>query len=88
MGALAAGGADTRLSLKSGETPLMAAAGMGASAQTDRRGVSVLDGGKIEDEGLVADAVSAAIAHGADVNAQSHLETPRCTPPRSLVTTV
>ena len=71
MGALAAGGADTRLSLKSGETPLMAASGMGASPQTDRRGVSVLDGGKIEAESVVAEAVGAAIAHGADVNAQS-----------------
>jgi ankyrin repeat protein len=71
MRALAAGGADTRLSMKSGETPLMAAAGMGASAQTDRRGLSVLDGGKIEAENVVADAVNAAISHGADVNAQS-----------------
>jgi ankyrin repeat protein len=71
MGALAAGGADTKLSLKSGETPLMAAAGMGASPQTDRRGLSVLDGGTIEAESVVADAVRAAIAHGADVNAQS-----------------
>jgi ankyrin repeat protein len=71
MRALAAGGADTRLSMKSGETPLMAASGMGASAQTDRRGLSVLDGGRIEAENVVADAVSAALSHGADVNAQS-----------------
>jgi ankyrin repeat protein len=71
MRALAAGGADTRLSLKSGETPLMAASGMGASPQADRRGLSVLDGGKIEAESRVADAVSAAIALGADVNARS-----------------
>jgi ankyrin repeat protein len=71
MGVLATGGADTKLSLKSGETPLMAAAGMAASPQADRRGLSVLDGGKVEAESLVADAVSAAIAHGADVNAQS-----------------
>ena len=47
MRALAAGGADTRLSMKSGETPLMAAAGMGASPQTDRRGLSILDGGAL-----------------------------------------
>ena len=71
MRALAAGGADTRLSLKSGETPLMAASGMGASPQADRRGLSVLDGGKIEAESRVADAVSAAITLGADVNARS-----------------
>ena len=69
MRALAEGGADTQLSMTSGETPLMAAAGMGASAQTDRRGLSILDGGKVEAESLVAAAVSAALAHGADVNA-------------------
>ena len=69
MRALAAGGADTRLSMKSGETPLMAAAGMGAGPQTDRRGLSILDGGKVEAEPVVAAAVSAALAHGADVNA-------------------
>jgi uncharacterized protein len=69
MRALAGAGADTRLAMKSGETPLMAAAGSGASPQTDRRGLSVLDGGKVEDERLVVEAVGAAIAHGADVNA-------------------
>jgi ankyrin repeat protein len=69
MRALAGAGADPRLTMKSGETPLMAAAGTGASPQTDRRGLSVLDGGKVEDERLVVEAVGAAIAHGADVNA-------------------
>jgi uncharacterized protein len=69
MRALAGGGADATLSMPSGATPLMAAAGMGASPQTDRRGLSVLDGGKIEDERLVVDAVGAAIVQGADVNA-------------------
>jgi ankyrin repeat protein len=69
MRALAAGGADTRLAMPSGETALMAAAGMGASRQTDRRGLSVLDGGHIEDERQVAEAVGVALANGADVNA-------------------
>jgi len=69
MRALTAGGADTRLSMNSGETPLMAAAGMGASPQTDRRGLSILDGGKIEPEPVVAAAVSAALEQGAEVNA-------------------
>jgi uncharacterized protein len=72
MRALASAGADARLSMKSGETPLMAAAGMGASPQTDRRGLSVLDGGRIEDERRVADSVSVALANGADVNATNH----------------
>jgi ankyrin repeat protein len=69
MRALAAAGADVHLSMKSGDTPLMAAAGMGASPQTDRRGLSVLDGGRIEDERLVVESVSVALANGADVNA-------------------
>jgi len=69
MRVLAGAGADTRLTMKSGETPLVAGAGSGASPQTDRRGLSVLDGGKVEDERLVLEAVGAAMAHGADVNA-------------------
>ncbi len=69
MRALAAAGADPRQPMKTGETPLMAAAGVGASAQADRRGLSVLDGGKVEDEARVVDAVTAAIADGGDVNA-------------------
>jgi ankyrin repeat protein len=69
MGALASAGADVHLSMKSGDTPLMAAAGMGASPQTDRRGLSVLDGGRIEDERLVAETVSVALENGADLNA-------------------
>jgi len=68
MRALAAAGADVRLGMKNGETPLLAAAGMGVSAQTDRRGLSILDGGRIEDESRVADTVAVAIANGADVN--------------------
>src|SRR6185295_7551522 len=62
MSALAAAGADPRLPMKTGETPLMAAAGVGASAQTDRRGLSVLDGGKVESESRVVEAVTAALA--------------------------
>ena len=69
MRALASAGAASRVSLRSGDTPLMAAAGMGASPQTDRRGLSVLDGGKVEDESRVVEAVAVALANGADVNA-------------------
>ena len=69
MRVLAEEGADPRAPMKSGETPLMAAAGVGASAQADRRGLSVLDGGKVEDERRVVDAVTEAIAHGGDINA-------------------
>jgi uncharacterized protein len=69
MQALAAGGADTRRRMKTGETPLMAAAGVGATAQADRRGLAAIDGGKVEDERLVVDAVTVAIHDGSDLNA-------------------
>jgi ankyrin repeat protein len=69
MRALASAGADTHLSMKSGDTPLMAAAGVTANPQTDRRGLSVLDGGRIEDESRVVESVGVALANGADVNA-------------------
>ena len=68
MRVLAAGGADPRLPMKTGTTPLMAAAGLGAGAQADRRGLSVLDGGKVEDERRVLEAVTAAFDLGGDVN--------------------
>jgi ankyrin repeat protein len=71
MRVLAAGGADPRQSMRTGATPLMAAAGLGAAANTDRRGLSALDGGKVEDDGRVLDAVRAAIELGGDVNAVS-----------------
>ena len=76
MRALAAGGADTRLPMKDGATPLMAAAGMGivAPAQdekrgTDRRGLAILDGGKVEPDIQVLQAVTAALDLGSDINA-------------------
>ena len=47
----------------------MVAAGLGAGAQTDRRGLSVLDGGKVEDERRVLDATRVAFELGGDVNA-------------------
>jgi uncharacterized protein len=69
MRVLVAGGADPRLPLKTGATPLMAAAGLGAGAQEDRRGLSVLDGGKVEDERRVLEAVRVAFDLGSDVDA-------------------
>ena len=71
MRVLAAGGADPRLSMKTGATPLMVAAGLGAGAQADRRGLSVLDGGKMEDERRVLEAIRVAFDLGGDVNAVS-----------------
>jgi uncharacterized protein len=76
MRALAAGGADTRLPMKDGATPLMAAAGMGivAPAQdekrgTDRRGLAILDGGEVEPDSQVLETVSTALTLGSDINA-------------------
>jgi ankyrin repeat protein len=69
MRTLGAAGADPRRPMKSGATPLAAAAGLGAGAQVDRRGLSVLDGGKMEDERRVLEAVTAAFDLGGDVNA-------------------
>jgi ankyrin repeat protein len=69
MAVLAAGGADPRLAMKDGTTPLMAAAGVGAAANANRRGLTVFDGGKVEDEGLAAEAVTSALALDTDVNA-------------------
>ena len=76
MRALAAAGADTRLPMKDGATPLMAAAGMGivAPAQdekrgTDRRGLAILDGGNVEPESRVLETVTAALTLGSDINA-------------------
>jgi ankyrin repeat protein len=76
MRALAAGGADTRMRMKDGATPLMAAAGMGIvpPAQdekrgTDRRGLAILDGGIVEPESRVLEAVNAALTLGSDIDA-------------------
>lgn len=68
MRALAAGGADPNLGLPDGTTPLMAAAGAGASLSADRRGLGPDDGGgRLEPESRVVDAVQAAIDLGGDV---------------------
>jgi ankyrin repeat protein len=69
MPLLVEAGADPRLPMDDGTAPLMAAAGMGAAADADRRGQEILDGGKMEDPHRVVDAVVAALKLGADVNA-------------------
>jgi len=60
MHALLDGGADAALPMKDGTTPLMAAAGVGARNSQNRRGRTVIDGAKLEDEGIVIDAVKTA----------------------------
>jgi len=76
MRALAAAGADTRLPMKDGATPLMAAVGMGITAPvqdekrgTDRRGLAILDGGRVEPDSRVLETVTTVLALGSDINA-------------------
>jgi len=67
--ALRVGGADTSTLMSDGTTALMLAAGLGASATQDRRGVALIDGGRRAGEDLVLQTVNAVIELGADVNA-------------------
>jgi uncharacterized protein len=76
MRALAAAGADTRKSMADGATPLMAAAGMGIAQPAvgerrgnDRRGLSILDGGRVEPDERVVETVRAALELGSDIDA-------------------
>jgi len=69
MQALKAGGADVTLAMANGATPLMLAAGMGSSPNASRRGIAVIDFGKVEPESRVLEGVTAAVTLGADVNA-------------------
>ena len=77
MQALAAGGADTTMTMPNGSTALMMAAGAFEARARDerrnlsRRGICVCDGAEIEDAGRAAAAVKAAIDAGIDVNAIS-----------------
>jgi ankyrin repeat protein len=69
MKALAAGGADVTLTMRDGSTALMLATGTGSGNGANRRGIAVIDGGVVEPEGAVLEAVAAALDLGADVNA-------------------
>jgi ankyrin len=69
MRALAAAGADVKLTMQNGATALMLASGIGSSRNESRRGIAVIDFGKVEPESRVLEAVAAAVSLGADVNA-------------------
>ena len=69
MRALAAGGADLKVPMRDGSTPLMVAVGAGSGGNSTRRGIAAIDGGKPEGEAQVLQAVATAIELGADVNA-------------------
>jgi uncharacterized protein len=69
MKALAAGGADVKLTSRDGTTALMLATGTSSGNNSTRRGIAVIDGGVVEPESAVLSAVAAALEIGADVNA-------------------
>jgi ankyrin repeat protein len=69
MQALAAGGADIKLAMPNGATALMLAAGMGSGPRQSRRGIAVVDFGKVEPESRVLEGVAMAVQLGAEVNA-------------------
>jgi hypothetical protein len=69
MRALLNAGADPSISLPDGTTPLMAAAGLKEGSGVDRRGLSVLDGGRLPDEARVVEAVTIALSQPLDIDA-------------------
>ena len=75
MPILAAAGADPRLGLPDGTTPLMVAAGMGdrrdpadERKNMSRRGIYVYDGAVVDPESVVLEGVKTALALGSDIN--------------------
>ena len=69
MRALAAAGANPSISLPDGTTPLMAAAGLKEASGVDRRGLSVLDGGRVPNETAALEAVTVALSQPNDLDA-------------------
>ncbi len=68
MAALVAGGADPALTMPDGANAVMLAAGMGSSRTASRRGIEVIDFGKVEPEHRVREAVAAAVTLRGDPN--------------------
>jgi ankyrin repeat protein len=70
MRALAAGGADVSVRLPDGTTALMAAAGSkeGNGRDNDRRGLAIIDGGKLPDEASVVETVTAVLLQPAELD--------------------
>jgi len=70
MRALLAKGADPNLPIKDGTTPLMAAAGLkeGNARDADRRGLILVDGGKLPEENRVVDTIELAILQPGNID--------------------
>ena len=69
LAALKAGGADASLTMPNGATPLMLAAGINSTNNASRRGVRVVDFGKVEPESQALETVKTVLSLGGDVNA-------------------
>jgi ankyrin repeat protein len=74
MRALLSAGADPSIALPDGTTPLMAIAGMKepANKDTDRRGLALIDGGKLPAEARVLEAATIAIANTNNLDAAAN----------------
>lgn len=68
MRTLIAAGADPKLTMPNGSTALMVAAGINSATNEDRRGINVIDYGKLEPESKVLPAVIAALDAGDGIN--------------------
>jgi uncharacterized protein len=69
MRILASSGAEVSATMPDGSTALMLAAGTSAGDNRNRRGVAAGDGGRIEPEKIVMEAVKAALEHRPEINA-------------------
>jgi uncharacterized protein len=69
MQVLLAGGADPKQTMPDGTTALMLAAGSGSRNNENRRGINVIDFGKVEPESKVLPAVQSTLSASADVTA-------------------
>jgi uncharacterized protein len=71
MRTLVSGGADPKITMPNGATSLMLVAGMDQNPEESRRGIAVIDFGKIEPEAQVLEAVKTTLDLSADVNASN-----------------
>jgi ankyrin repeat protein len=69
MQALVAGGADPKMTMPNGATALMLAAGMDSSTTENRRGIALIDFGKVETDNQVQPSVTIAFDLSGEVNA-------------------
>jgi ankyrin repeat protein len=72
MRVLLTGGSDPKLTMPDGTTALMLAAGLGSRTNENRRGINVIDFGKVEPESKVLPAVETAWSANGDVRASDN----------------